>query len=171
MELEVITTNSKNEDFIELIGLLDEDLNGRYGELQKQYNKYNKVDYINDVIIIYVDKIPVACGGFKEHDSDTVELKRVFVRKEYRGQGLSKVIIKRLEERARNTGYKYFVLETGKKQIEAISLYKSRGYTVIQNYDPYVGNENSICMKKELLSLTSSTVPGTGENHNHGVIW
>lgn len=150
MELEIISTNSKNTDFIRLIELLDDDLNERYGELQKQYNNHNKVDYIKDVVIIYADKVPVACGGFKQHDTDSIELKRVFVRKEYRGQGLSKLIIKKLEDIARDKEYKYSVLETGKKQIEAIGLYKSRGYVVIQNYEPYVGNENSICMKKLL---------------------
>ena len=151
MDLEVVKTDSKNADFIELIKLLDDDLGERYGELQKQYKKHNKVDYINDVVIIYIDKIPVACGGFREHDIDTIELKRIFVMKEHRGQGLSKLIINKLEELAKAKGYKYVLLETGIKQNEAINLYKSNGYHVIQNYEPYVGNVNSICMKKTLF--------------------
>lgn len=151
MNLEVVKTDSKNTDFVELIKLLDDDLGERYGELQKQYKKYNKVDYINDVVIIYKDEVPVACGGFKEHDIDTIELKRIFVMKDHRGQGLSKLIINKLEELARNKEYKYALLETGIKQKEAINLYKSNGYYVIQNYEPYVGNANSICMKKILL--------------------
>ena len=135
---------------IKLIKLLDDDLNGQYGELQKQYDKHNKVDYINDVVIIYDDEVPVACGGFKEHDSESVEMKRVFVKKENRRQGLSKKVINELEKLVQAKGYKYAVLETGKKQIEAINLYKSSGYEMIENYGPYVGNENSICMKKDL---------------------
>ncbi len=150
MNIKIIHTDSKNEDFIKLIKLLDDDLNGRYGELQKQYDKHNKVDYINDVVVIYDDEVPVACGGFKEHDSKSVELKRIFVKKENRRQGLSKKIINELEKLAQTKGYKYAVLETGKKQIEAINLYKNSGYEMIENYEPYVGNENSLCMKKEL---------------------
>ncbi|NMB65079.1 MAG: GNAT family N-acetyltransferase [Spirochaetes bacterium] len=150
MDLEVVKTDSKNADFIELIKLLDDDLGERYGELQKQYKKHNKVDYINDVIIIYIDKVPVACGGFREHDIDTIELKRIFVIKEHRRQGLSKLILNKLEELARGKEYKYAILETGIKQNEAINLYKNNGYCVIQNYEPYVENANSVCMKKTL---------------------
>ena len=150
MNIKIIHTDSRNKDFIKLINLLDDDLNGQYGELQKQYDKHNKVDYINDVVIIYDDEVPVACGGFKEHDSESVEMKRVFVKKENRRQGLSKKVINELEKLVQAKDYKYAVLETGKKQIEAINLYKSSGYEMIENYGPYVGYENSICMKKDL---------------------
>jgi GNAT superfamily N-acetyltransferase len=148
--LEILKTDSKNDDFIKLIKLLDDDLNERYGELQKQYNKHNKVNYINDVVIIYIDKAPVACGGFKEHDIESIELKRIFVTKQNRRQGLSKLIVKELEDLAVKKGYKYAILETGKKQLEAINLYKGIGYSVIENYEPYINNSNSICMKKVL---------------------
>jgi GNAT superfamily N-acetyltransferase len=143
-------TDSKNTDFMKLIKLLDDTLNEQYGELQKQYDKHNKVDYINNVIIIYKDEVPVACGAFKEHNSDTIELKRIFVVKENRRQGLSKIVIDELEKLGRDKGYKNAVLETGIKQYEAINLYKSTGYEIIQNYGPYIGNANSVCMKKRL---------------------
>lgn len=150
MNLEIVKTDSKNSNFLKLIKLLDDDLNERYGELQKEFDKHNKLDYINDVIVIYKDAVPAACGGFKEYNVETIEIKRIFVAKESRRQGLSKLIIKELEELARKKGYKYAVLETGKKQFEAINLYRNAGYNGIQNYGPYAGNDNSICMKKAL---------------------
>jgi putative acetyltransferase len=150
MDLELLKTNSKSADFIELIQLLDKDLGERYGELQKQYDKHNKVDYINDVIIIYKNKVPVACGAFKEYNNNSAEIKRIFVKKENRQQGLAKLIVRKLEELVKDNGYKYALLETGIKQHEAISLYKNIGYEVIENYEPYVGNTNSVCMKKTL---------------------
>lgn len=150
MDLETLITNSQNADFINLIKLLDDDLKERYGELQKQYEKHNKVDYINDVVIIYKDQVPVACGACKKYDSNTIELKRIFVIEEHRRQGISKLIVNKLEELARNREYKYALLETGMKQHEAINLYKNNGYNVIQNYKPYIGNINSVCMKKTL---------------------
>ncbi|WP_315066354.1 GNAT family N-acetyltransferase [uncultured Clostridium sp.] len=150
MVLNVIKTDSKNIDFIKLIKLLDEDLNERYGELQKQYDKHNKPEFIKDVIIIYKDDVPAACGALKEYDADTIELKRIFVTKDNRRQGLSKLIVSRLEELGSSNGYKSAVLETGIKQIEAINLYKNTGYTIIENYGQYAGNSNSVCMKKDL---------------------
>lgn len=150
MALKLVMTDNQNADFIKLIKLLDEDLDERYGELQKNYMPLNIVDYIKDVVVLYKDGEPVACGAFKEFNDSSVEIKRVFVKKENRRQGLSKVVLEKLEETAKSKGYPYAVLETGQKQHEAISLYKGLGYGVIPNYGPYVGDSNSICMKKML---------------------
>ncbi|PJI08134.1 MULTISPECIES: GNAT family N-acetyltransferase [Clostridium] len=149
-DYKLLNTDSNNIDFIKLIRLLDDDLNERYGELQKKYDKHNKVDFINDVVVIYKDGKAAACGGFKEHNTDSIELKRIFVRKECRRQGLSRLVVSELEKLAKDKGYTYAILETGKKQYEAINLYKSCGYEIIENYSPYSGNTNSICMKKKL---------------------
>ncbi len=150
MDIELLKTSSKNTDFIELIQLLDKDLDERYGELQKHYDKHNKIDYINEVIIIYKNKIPAACGTFKEYNHNSAEIKRIFVKKENRHQGLAKLIVSKLEELVKDKGYKYALLETGIKQHEAINLYKNIGYDVIENYEPYIGDTNSVCMKKTL---------------------
>ncbi len=149
-QFRVVISDSKNEDFLNLIALLDIDLGERNGDLQNFYSAHNKVDYIKDVVIIYSDDLAVACGAFKEYDSSTVELKRIFVKKEYRQKGLAKLIVSTLEELASSRKYKSCILETGLKQKEAISLYRKLGYEVIDNYSPYIGMENSVCMKKEL---------------------
>ncbi len=150
MEFKILSTDSGNADFHKLIRLLDEDLGNRYGEVQKEYARYNKVDFLADVVVIYLNDSPVACGAFKGFDTETVELKRIFVQPEARGQGLGKLLVQELETKARSKGYSHAVLETGLKQLEAIGLYKKCGYHVIANYEPYVGMENSVCMKKAL---------------------
>jgi ribosomal protein S18 acetylase RimI-like enzyme len=150
MNIKVLRTSRENSDFIHLIELLDEDLVERYGVLQKQFDPHNKVDSIRDVVIIQKDNMPVACGAFKEYDPNTIEIKRIFVIKEHRNQGLARLLVKTLEEMAREKGYKYAVLETGIGQPEAIGLYQKLGYERIQNYEPYIGNSYSVCMKKEL---------------------
>lgn len=150
MSLKILSTDSMNVDFMKLIKLLDDNLNERYGELQKQYDKHNRVDQIKDVVIIYKDEVPVACGAFKEYNVDVIELKRIFVKKENRRQGLSKLIISELEKLGTIKEYKYALLETGIKQYEAINLYRNTGYEIIENFEPYIGNTNSLCMKKEL---------------------
>lgn len=98
MDFTILQTNSNNADFSYLVNLLDEDLYLRYGEMQKKYDKYNKVNFINDVVIIYENSIPTACGAIKEYDNASMELKRIFVKKEYRSKGLAKLLISKLEE-------------------------------------------------------------------------
>jgi ADP-ribose pyrophosphatase YjhB (NUDIX family) len=149
LSLKIINTESKNNDFISLTAQLDDDLNQRYGKLQTQYNKHNNLDYINGTVIIYKNEIPVACGAFKEHDAKSIELKRIFVKKEYRRQGLSKLIVHELEIIGKGKGYTSAYLETGINQPEAINLYRSSGYITTPNFEPYIGNKNSICMRKD----------------------
>ncbi|WOO35939.1 GNAT family N-acetyltransferase [Anaerocolumna sp. AGMB13020] len=150
MNIEIKMTDNTNPDFVKLIKLLDEDLVSRYGESQKQYDKHNKVDKIKDVTVIYADNIPAGCGAFKKFNDNTVEIKRVYVGNEFRGRGFSRIILKRLETEALSQGYCYAVLETGNEQQEAIGLYQSSGYEIIPNYEPYVGLETSICMRRVL---------------------
>lgn len=150
MDLEILRTDSRNTGFLKLIRLLDAELEERNGENQKQYEQYNQVGNIQDVVVIYQENIPVACGAFKEYDIHSIEIKRMFVQNEHRRQGLAKLIIGKLEEIAKEKGYRYALLETGIKQYEAISLYKNIGYNVINNYEPYIGNVHSVCMRKVL---------------------
>jgi len=57
-----------------------------------------------------------------------------------------------LESWASELNFKYCVLETGKRQPEAIALYKKNGYQIIPNYGQYHGIENSICFQKTVSS-------------------
>ena len=133
--IEIIKTDSTNKDFKILISQLDSELRERYGEVQNEYDQYNIIEFNEDVLVAYDDKVPVACGCFKEFDGESVEIKRMFVRKDFRGKGISKA-----------------VLETGIKQEEAIGLYLKNGYKKIKNYGQYAGLPMSVCFSKALNS-------------------
>lgn len=62
-------------------------------------------------------------------------------------------ILSELEKWAAESGYSSTVLETGKRQPEAINLYKKAGYKIIPNFGQYEGVENSVCMMKENLKV------------------
>lgn len=59
-------------------------------------------------------------------------------------------ILTALEEWAKELQHTSCILETGKKQPEAIRLYQKSGYNIIPNYGQYAGIDNSVCMKKEI---------------------
>ena len=42
------------------------------------------------------------------------------------------------------------ILETGKRQKEAVQFYKKNKYTIIPNFGQYKNVENSICFIKQL---------------------
>lgn len=141
-------TTSNDLDFQNLVTQLDQDLKIRDGEEHSFYAQYNKLDKIRYGVVYYIDKNPVGCGAIKEYDKITVEIKRMFVKPEYRRQGIANLILKELESWAAELNYLECILETGKKQPEAIRLYQKAGYKTIPNYGQYEGVENSVCMKK-----------------------
>jgi len=143
-------TNSDDVDFINLVVLLDRDLAIRDGEDHSFYNQFNKTDKIKHVIVFYENEIAAGCGAFREKESDTVEIKRMFVRLDFRKRGIASKVLSELEIWAKEAGYTYTILETGKNQPEAINLYQKLGYTIIPNYPPYEKMDNSVCMKKTL---------------------
>ncbi|RKS13232.1 GNAT family N-acetyltransferase [Flavobacterium sp. 120] len=148
--IRISKTTSENPDFINLIGALDKSLWERYPELKTDYWGNNIIELNPNVVVIYLENNPVACGCFKKYDKDTIEIKRMFVSPEARGMGLAQNILRELELWAHDLGYSFSVLETLYKQKEAIALYQKTGYSIVDNYEPYVGLENSICMRKQI---------------------
>lgn len=143
-------TNSDDIDFINLVVLLDQDLAIRDGDDHAFYNQFNKTDKIKHTIVYYENDVPVGCGAFREKETDKTEIKRMYVRPDHRKKGIASAILKELEIWAKEVGYTYTILETGKNQPEAINLYQKLNYTIIPNYPPYEEMDNSVCMKKTL---------------------
>lgn len=146
----ITRTTSKNIDFQKLVVLLDEVLRSRDGEDHSFYAQHNTLDKINHVVVCYQDNIAIGCGAFKEFDSDTVEIKRMFVHPDFRGKGIASTVLKELEIWANEIHYTNYVLETGQNNPEAISLYQKNGYKIIQNYGQYENIETSVCLKKSI---------------------
>lgn len=150
MGFNIVRVDNGNQDFQKLIVLLDADLTGRYGPIQKHFAQFNKVDHIQDVVVVYAEGTPAGCGAFKAYDSETVEFKRIFVSSEYRRQGVAGLILRELELMAKTKGFRFAILETGVLQPEAIQLYRKAGFEIMPNYEPYTESTNSVCMHKRL---------------------
>jgi putative acetyltransferase len=144
-------TNAKNRDFLKLVKLLDAELAIRDGEDHGFYDQFNKVELINCVVVGYGDGIPLACGAMKIVDPRTMEIKRMYVIPASRGKGIAIKILSELEDWAKELAYEKCILETGKRQPEAIKLYLKSGYKRIANYGQYSEVENSLCFEKEII--------------------
>lgn len=149
-ELQIIRTDAHHPIFKALIPMLDSELAVYDGDDHAFYDQYNQLDHINHVIVLVDGTTGVACGAFKPFDALTAEVKRMYVAQSHRGKGYSKRVLSALETWAAELGHKRCILETGKIQIQAVSLYKSAGYEVMTNYGPYEGVEKSVCFQKVL---------------------
>jgi GNAT superfamily N-acetyltransferase len=144
-------TNSDNPDFRHLVAELDADLKIRDGEDHPFYSQFNKIDRIKYVVVAYdKNEIPIGCGAIKAYSTGMMEIKRMYVLPDRRGNGIASSILKALENWVIELGFEACLLETGIKQPEAIRLYQKNGYQVIQNYGPYENVMSSICFMKKL---------------------
>jgi putative acetyltransferase len=96
----------------------------------------------------------VACGAVKIMDNDGRygEIKRVYIVEAFRGKGLSKQIMQRLEQHLRKQGVGVARLETGIHQPEALGLYERLGYAYRTPFGSYQPDPLSVFMEKQLDS-------------------
>lgn len=144
----MLRTDSENTDFVELVKQLDQYLKVVDGDDHEFYNQYNGIEVLKNVVVYYLDNKPLGCGAFKEYQSSSVELKRMFVLPECRGKGIGSQVLEELEKWAAELGYNKTILETGKRQVEAVALYEKQNYQRIPNYGQYAEMENSVCFEK-----------------------
>lgn len=110
-------------------------------------------------LVGYDEGVPVACGGWRAHEQPPAglrhgdaEVKRMFVVKSARGRGFARAVLAELERTAAAAGHRRMVLETGRKQPEAIALYRSAGYTDVPGFGYYAGDELSVYLAKDLTA-------------------
>ncbi|MEO9893933.1 GNAT family N-acetyltransferase [Aurantibacter sp.] len=144
-------TDSDNKDFIQLVKALDADLAAYYKEEILFYDALNNIDFIKSAVVVYNENDdPIGCGGIKKYSQTEVEIKRMYVQSEYRGKGISSILLQELENWAKEQHYKKCVLETLKEKPYAIKFYEKNDYKETSNFGEYINAENSICFEKNL---------------------
>lgn len=96
------------------------------------------------------DSIAAGCGGVKLFGSDYGEVKRMYVRPQYRGMGFAKMILNHLTDFTQQHGIPLLRLETGIYQQEAIGLYEKMGFYRIPPFGNYTDDPLSLCYEKSL---------------------
>ena len=120
----------------------------RYGVPDAEPGPAPTAESMTVFVVAYDGEDAVACGGLRALDDRHGEVKRMFVAPVARGRGISKLVLRDLERRARALGWDRLVLETGELQPEAMSLYLREGYAEIPPFGYYVGNAQSRCYEK-----------------------
>lgn len=94
---------------------------------------------------------PAGCGALLFHEDGSAEIKRVYIRPEYRGMKLGEQIVSAIEGIASEKNSRLLQLETGIQQQPAIALYRRCGYEICDAFPPYKADPLSVFMRKELL--------------------
>lgn len=105
-------------------------LDDELADVQKKYALPNGRLYL-----ALADDRPAGCVGLTRNDDDYCEIKRLYIRPEYRGQHLSHILINRIIEDAGSLGYKHMRLDTFPFMDTAIRIYRKYGFYNIERYN------------------------------------
>ena len=145
-------TDGNNEDFQNFYLKTEEYYSSIVGGIKNRedFVPYNLSKNITRVLIAYVDGVPAGCAGLKTYSETEIEIKRLWVDPEYRGNHIAEKLMDRIEKRAKYFGYGKAILQTRPQMEAAVSLYLKRGYVLINAYPPYDKLEGAICFSKTL---------------------
>jgi putative acetyltransferase len=105
--------------------------------------------------LIREDGAPAGCGGVQLFGSDYAEVKRMYVRRPFRGLGLARQMLDHLSDYARAHGVRLLRLETGIHQKDAIRLYEGMGFQRIPPFGEYREDPLSHFYEKQIDRETS----------------
>lgn len=122
------------ELFIEYAGILDADLcfQGFEQELEELPGKYSPPD--GCILLALCDGKPAGCVALRKFSEGVSEMKRLYVRPEFRGKKLGRLLTDGIIKKAREIGYNSMKLDTLESLKEALSLYESMGFQRIEPY-------------------------------------
>jgi len=136
-----------------LIEALNAELSGRYpeqGACHFRLDAHEVADGQGAFLIAFRAGTPVGYGAVRRIETQTGEVKRMYVVPQERGRGVGRAILNAIQAEARALRVSRLVLETGIRQTEALALYQRAGFTRIAPFGDYVGSPLSVCLAKEL---------------------
>ena len=126
--MQIKQVNGSHQDFFELSRKLEDfQFNLMPVLKEKGYNLTENLEEITG-FILYINENPVGSIGLKKIDDDTCEIVRVFVDDNYRGNGYAKLLFEKIENLAKEMGFKKAEMIAWCKAESALSLYKKLNF-------------------------------------------
>ncbi len=125
------------------------------GEDSHYYTRYTEQENIEKVWVVYEDNLPAGCVAYRKKADGIGEVKRLFLREEYRGRGISKALLKTMELYATQQGCSSLFLDTRITLEPAVSLYRAIGFDIIFQQGLYVQMEKKLVIETDAHPETS----------------
>lgn len=153
MQIEIVPERPDTVDASTLIRELDGYLKPFYPP--ESCHGYGVEKLLREAVPFFVmrqDAVPAGCGGIKLFGTDYGEIKRMYVRSQFRGHGLGTLMLRFLADYALQHDVTVLRLETGIYQAEAIGLYERLGFHVIPPFGEYREDPLSVFYERRLAS-------------------
>lgn len=133
-----------DESVLKLFSEHDDFMIDFLGEDKVYYTRYNESENIEKVWVVFYDNLPIGCIAYRKKEEGTGEVKRLYIKKEYRGKGISKELLKTLECYAKEQGCHTLFLDTRVTLEPAVSLYRSHGFSIVYQQGLYIQMEKEL---------------------------
>lgn len=139
--MNIVLTNTSDSQILQLFSEHDDFMLDFLGDDKGIYTRYSENENIENVWIAYEQDSPIGCIAFRKKSTDVGEVKRLFIRKDYRGKGISKQLFSVLESHAKAQNCRKLFLDTRITLEPAVSLYKSLGFEITFRQGLYIQME------------------------------
>lgn len=151
MHISILEERADTPDAMQLIAELDDTLNPFYPpESRHGYSVEKLLQQSVTFFVLRCDDRPAGCVGVQRFGRDYAEIKRMFVRADYRGLGLGKRLLDHLAQHTRQHGITVLRLETGIHQEAAVRLYEGMGFVRCSRFGDYPDDPLSLFYEKQL---------------------
>ena len=139
--VDIVPMEITDETVLSLFSAYDDDMVDFLGDDQWCYTRYNGEENIEKVWVMSSDSFPIGCTAYRKKAEGVGEVKRLYLKKAHRGKGLSKALLKRVEDYAKEQGCHTLFLDTRITLEPAVSLYRSFGFSIVFQQGLYIQME------------------------------
>lgn len=142
--MEITPMSITDKDILQLFSEHDDHMIAFLGEDSQCYSRYSADENIERVWAARSEGVPIGCIAFRKKSEGVGEVKRLFIRSEYRGNGISKKLLQTVESCAREQGCHTLFLDTRVTLEPAVSLYRSFGFSIVFQQGLYIQMEKRL---------------------------
>lgn len=142
--MNIISAKTTDEGVLRLFSEHDDYMIDFLGDDKRYYTRYSENENIEAVWVVVMDEIPAGCIAYRQKAESVGEVKRMFIKKEYRGRGIAKELLKTVENHARERGCHTLFLDTRITLEPAVSLYRVFGFDIVFQQGLYIQMEKEI---------------------------
>ena len=142
--MEIVLSNVTSPEVLQLFSEHDDFIINFLGNDSMYYTRYNESENIHNVWVAYCDDMPIGCVAYRIKSPGVGEVKRMFIKKEHRGHGISKSLLATVEEHSKQHGDHTLHLDTRITLEPAVTLYRNSGFVETLRNGLYVEMEKKL---------------------------
>lgn len=142
--MKILSMKTADNNAKSLFSLHDDYMIDFLGDDKWCYTRYSENEQLENIWLIYSNDFPIGCIAYRKKCDEVGEVKRLYIRNEYRGQGISKELLKTVENYAKEQGCNTLFLDTRITLEPAASIYRSFGFNIVFQQGLYIQMEKKI---------------------------